>query len=205
NNAIIDPSKTFTTKSQWGLSSYFSRVNYGYREKYLLTASFRTDGSSRFGPENQWGYFPSASVAWRVSEEGFFQDVPLISEMKLRASYGVVGNFNIGDFQYLGTIADTYYSPDGELIKGQAQSTFGNSALKWERTESFDFGVELGLFNNRVNVVFDYYDKRTNDLLYNVSIPAISGFTNTIVNVGDIGNRGIELELTTRNLVGNFT
>jgi len=205
NNAIIDPSGTRTTKSQWGLSSYFSRVNYGYREKYLLSASFRTDGSSRFGPENQWGYFPSASVAWRVSEEGFFQDVPLISEMKLRASYGVVGNFNIGDFQYLGTIADTYYSPDGELIKGQAQSTFGNSALKWERTESFDFGVELGLFNNRVNVVFDYYDKRTNDLLYNVSIPAISGFTNTIVNVGDIGNRGIELALTTRTLVGNFT
>src|SRR5690606_28198872 len=95
--------------------------------------------------------------------------------------------------------------PDGELVKGQAQSTFGNSALKWERTESFDLGVELGLFNNRVNLVFDYYDKRTNDLLYNVTIPAISGFTNTIVNVGDIGNRGIELELTTRNLVGDFT
>src|SRR5690606_21812261 len=83
NNAIINPAGTRTSKSQWGLSSYFARVNYGYKEKYLLSASFRTDGSSRFGPDNRWGYFPSASVAWRVSEEGFFQEVPLISELKL--------------------------------------------------------------------------------------------------------------------------
>jgi TonB-linked SusC/RagA family outer membrane protein len=204
NNAIINPAGTRTSKSQWGLSSYFARLNYGYKEKYLLSASFRTDGSSRFGPENRWGYFPSASVAWRVSEEAFFQSVPLISELKLRSSYGVVGNFNIGDFQYLGTIADTYYSPDGTVVKGQAQSTFGNPALKWERTESVDFGVELGLFDNRVNIVFDYYTKRTNDLLYNVSIPATSGFTNTIVNVGDISNKGIELELNTHNIEGAF-
>ena len=204
NNAIINPSGTRTTKSQWGLSSYFARLNYGYREKYLLSASFRTDGSSRFGPDNRWGYFPSASVAWRISEEDFLQDISVISEMKLRASYGVVGNFNIGDFQYLGTIGDTYYSPGGDLSKGQAQSTFGNSSLKWERTESFDLGFELGLFNHRINFVFDYYDKRTNDLLYNVSIPAISGFTNTIVNVGDISNRGVELEVNTQNLVGAF-
>lgn len=205
NNALINASATSTTKSQWGLSSYFARLNYGYRDKYLFSASFRTDGSSRFGSESRWGNFPSASAAWRVSEEEFFKDIPLISELKLRASYGVVGNFNIGDFQYLGTIGDTYYSPNGQLTKGQAQSSFGNPALRWERTESLDFGVELGLFNNRVNLVFDYYQKNTDDLLYNLSIPAISGFTNTIVNVGDVSNKGVEIELNTENLVGNFT
>src|SRR5690606_3279926 len=107
NNAIISPTATRTTKTQWGLISYFSRANYAYKDKYLLSASFRTDGSSRFGPNSRWGNFPSASVAWRVSQEDFMANVPTISNLKLRASYGVTGNFNIGDFQYLGTIEDT--------------------------------------------------------------------------------------------------
>lgn len=204
NNAIISPSGSRTSKSQWGLGSYFARVNYGYKEKYLASVSLRSDGSSRFGPTNRWGYFPSGSVAWRASEEEFLKSVSAISELKLRASYGVVGNFNIGDFQYLGSVGDAYYSPNDQLTKGQAQSSFGNSDLKWEKTESYDIGIELGLFNNRINLVVDYYDKLTRDLLYNVSIPSISGFTNTIVNVGDISNKGIEVELTTRNLTGNF-
>lgn len=204
NNAIISPGATGTSKSQWGLSSYFSRVNYGFRDKYLLSASLRTDGSSRFGPDNRWGYFPSGSVAWRISEEDFLRSLPAISELKVRASYGVVGNFNIGDFQYLGAIGETFYSPDGQLVQGQAQSSFGNAGLKWEKTQSYDIGIELGLFNNRVNLVVDYYDKLTRDLLYNVSIPAISGFTNTIVNIGDISNKGIEVELNTKNLTGSF-
>lgn len=205
NNAIISPVASGTTKSQWGLASYFSRVNYSLKDKYLLSASLRTDGSSRFGSKNRWGLFPSGSVAWRVSEEAFLKEIPAISEMKLRASYGVVGNFNIGDFQYLGTIGDATYSPGGQLIQGQAQFSLGNPELKWERTESYDVGIELGLFNNRVNLVFDYYNKTTNDLLYNVSTPSISGFTSTIVNVGDVRNKGIELELHTVNLEGPFT
>lgn len=204
NNAIVLPSSS-TSKSQWGLTSYFMRVNYGFNEKYLLSASIRTDGSSRFGPKNRWGYFPSASVAWRLSEENFLRDSRTISELKLRASFGSVGNFNIGDFQYLGSIGAANYSPDGELVQGQAQTSFGNSELKWEKTESYDIGVDLGLWDNRVHLTLDYYDKRTNDLLYNLSIPSISGFTNTIVNVGDIRNRGVELELTTRNLTGPFS
>ena len=204
NNAIISPSGSRTLKSQWGLGSYFTRVNYGYKEKYLASVSLRTDGSSRFGPQNRWGYFPSGSVAWRASEEPFLKSVAAISELKIRGSYGVVGNFNIGDFQYLGAVGDAYYSPNGQLTKGQAQNSFGNGELKWEKTESYDIGIELGLFNNRVNLVVDYYDKLTRDLLYNVSIPSISGFTNTIVNVGDISNKGIEVELTTRNLTGGF-
>lgn len=202
NNAIISPSGSYTTKSHWGLASYFSRINYGYRDKYLVSASLRTDGSSRFGPENRWGFFPSGSVAWRLSEEPFLQGTSSISELKLRASYGAVGNFNIGDFQYLGLIGETTYSPDGELVQGQAQTSFGNPELKWERTQSYDIGVELSLFENRINLVLDYYQKKTNDLLYNLSIPAITGFTSTIVNVGDVSNKGVEVELNTYNLTG---
>ncbi len=203
NNALITPN-SYTSKSQWGLTSYFSRINYNFEEKYLLSASIRSDGSSRFGPDNRWGYFPSASVAWRISQEPFFKSVRGIDELKLRASYGTVGNFNIGDFQYLGTIGDAVYAPNGQIVQGKAQSSFGNSQLQWEKTASYDFGIELGMLNNRLNIVLDYYNKATNNLLYNVSIPAISGFTNTIVNVGDIVNRGIELELTSHNFVDRF-
>ncbi len=204
NNAIIDPGATYSTMSEWGLISYFSRVNYGYKEKYLLTASVRTDGCSRFGADNKWGYFPSASIAWSVSKENFMQNIPTISELKIRASYGVTGNFNIGDFDYLGKIVSTNYSPDNILVTGQAQSTFQNSKLGWEKTISNDFGIELGLFKNRLNFVFDYYTKRTSDLLYNVSIPAITGFSNTLSNIGEISNNGIEFEINTKNLVGVF-
>src|SRR5690606_28173732 len=117
-------------------------------------------------------------------------NVPTISNLKLRASYGVTGNFNIGDFQYLGTIEDTYYSPDGVLTKGQTQKNLGNLGLQWETTKSLDFGLELGLFKDRVNIVLDYYDKKTNNLLYNVGTPAITGFTSVITNIGDINNKG---------------
>lgn len=204
NNAIINPALTTATKSQWGLISYFSRVHYGYKDKYLVSASIRTDGSSRFGPDNKWGYFPSASVAWRVSQEDFLKSVRQISDLKLRASYGVTGNFNIGDFEYLGQISDVYYSPNNTLTKGQTQTSYGNNNLSWEKTTSYDLGVELGLFQNRINVVFDYYDKTTDGLLYNVSIPSITGFSTSLSNVGSVSNKGVELELTTKNLVGEF-
>lgn len=204
NNAIISPTATYTSKSRWGLASYFSRVNYAFKDKYLLSASFRTDGSSRFGPKNRWGSFPSASVAWRISEENFMKALPVVSDLKLRASFGVVGNFNIGDFRYLGAISDMYYSPGGVLTKGQAQTSFGNDKLKWERTASQNFGVDLGLFTGRLNIGVDYYIKKTNDLLYDVSIPAISGFTNSMVNIGDIKNSGIELEIRTKNFAKAF-
>ncbi|GEO04778.1 SusC/RagA family TonB-linked outer membrane protein [Adhaeribacter aerolatus] len=205
NNAVISPTTTRTTKSQWGLASYFSRINYSFRDKYLLAASFRTDGSSKFGPNNRWGNFPSASAAWRVSQEEFIQDLPVISDLKLRASYGVVGNFNITDFGYFGNISDVYYAPNGILTKGQAQTTLGYPTLRWERTKSYDIGLELGLFNSRLNVVLDYYDKNTDDLLYNVSVPSVSGFTNALVNTGVVNNKGIELELNSKNLTGALT
>ncbi|GGH03263.1 SusC/RagA family TonB-linked outer membrane protein [Parapedobacter pyrenivorans] len=204
NNAIIDPSRSYTTKSRWGLISYFGRVNYAYKGKYLVSASFRTDGSSRFGPDNRWGNFPSASIAWRVSQEDFMQGNTVISELKPRVSYGVVGNFNIGDFSYLGTIDDVYYSPDDALTKGWAQNAIGNGGLQWERTESYNIGLDLGLFNNRLTMAADYYQKKTTNLLYDVSVPAISGFPAALVNVGDVRNTGFEVELNSQNLTGVF-
>lgn len=202
NNAIVLPTSN-TSKSQWGLSSFFFRANYSYKGKYLFSGSLRQDGSSRFGPENRWGYFPSASVAWRLSEEAFLNDSRLINELKLRASFGSVGNFNIGDFQYLGGIGSAPYSPDGKLVQGQAMVSFGNPKLAWEKTYSYDIGLELGLWNNRIYMTIDYYNKRTNNLLYNVSIPSITGFSNAITNVGDIKNEGVEIELTSRNIVNS--
>lgn len=204
NNAIINPALTSTSKSQWGLISYFTRVHYGYKNKYLLSASIRTDGSSRFGPDNRWGYFPSASVAWRVSQEPFLQNVKAISDLKIRASYGATGNFNIGDFDYLGKIGDVYYAPGGVLTKGQAQTSFGNNKLSWEKTNGYDAGIDIGLFNNRLNLVIDYYDKKTSKLLYNVSIPSITGFATSISNIGQISNKGIELEINGRILTREF-
>jgi len=200
NNAVINPGNTFSDKTQWGLASFFSRINYGYDDKYLVSASLRTDGSSRFGSNTRWGYFPSASAAWRITQEDFMSDITAIDELKLRASYGVTGNFNIGDFAYLGTISDYAYSPGGIYQIGQGQNSFGNPNLRWERTYSYDVGIELSLFQHRLNLVLDYYDKTTKDLLYNVNTPAITGFTSSLTNVGDINNRGIELEVSTTNI-----
>lgn len=204
NNAIINPSNSSQSKSEWGLVSYFARVNYGFRDKYLVEASFRRDGSSRFGPENKWGNFPSVSAAWRISEEGFMRNVASISELKLRASYGVTGNFNIGNFQYLGTVSNISYSPGNSTVNALAQTSLENARLSWEKTKGYDFGIEIGLFNNRFNINFDYYDNRTTDMLYNVNTPAVTGFSGMIDNVGEVRNSGVDIELDTRNLVGEF-
>jgi TonB-dependent starch-binding outer membrane protein SusC len=204
NNATINPSSTSSSMSEWGLISYFARLTYGYKEKYLLSGSLRTDGCSRFGIDNKWGYFPSASIAWRISQEDFMKNISFVSEFKVRGSYGATGNFNIGDFDYLGKISKVYYAPDNTLTAGMVQSTFENSKLGWEKTNSYDLGVELGLFNNRLNFVIDYYNKKTSDLLYNVSIPAITGFTSSIFNIGEVQNKGIELEITSKNITGAF-
>jgi TonB-linked SusC/RagA family outer membrane protein len=204
NNAIINPAGTSQSKSEWGLISYFARLNYGYKNKYLLEASLRTDGSSRFGKDNKWGYFPSASAAWRISEEDFIKNIGAVSELKLRASYGVTGNFNIGNFQYLGTVSTFSYSPDNKTVNATAQTSLENPDLSWEKTKGYDFGLDLGLFRNRLNINFDYYDNHTTNMLYSVNIPAITGFSNTITNAGEVRNRGIDLEVTTKNTVGNF-
>lgn len=204
NNATINPTGSNTTKSMYGLISYFTRANYAYKGKYLLSASMRMDGSSRFGPDNKWGYFPSASVGWRISEEGFMKGIPAISNLKLRGSYGVTGNFNIGDFNYLGSISSVPYSPGNILSNGQAQTSIENLMLKWEKNVGYDVAMDLGLFDNRISLSFDYYDKVSRNMIYPDATSALTGFTSRTANIGSVSNKGIELELKTINLKGNF-
>ncbi|OCX51987.1 SusC/RagA family TonB-linked outer membrane protein [Mucilaginibacter sp. PPCGB 2223] len=194
-----------TTSTQSVLESYFARVQYGFKDKYLLSASIRSDGSSRFGVNNQFGVFPSASVAWRVIQESFMKSVPNISDLKLRFSYGVNGNNNIGDYD-LPTLASAGYvfgSTQAAVI-GQTPANIYNPDLKWERSQTYDGGLDFGIFNNRITGSIDYYNKLSTQLLLNVQTLEVTGFQSYLTNVGSVRNIGEELEITTRNTVGSF-
>lgn len=177
------------------LISWTARGTYAYKDRYMLTATIRFDGSSRFGSDSKWGTFPSIGLAWRATEEDFLKDNKVITDLKLRTSYGVTGNQEIGNYQSLARLAtsggDSNYSDGTNSIVGFYESV-GNSKLKWESTNQFDAGFDLSLFN-RVNINFDYYNRQTKDLLYNVPIPSTSGFTNVLSNVGKVSNYGIEI------------
>lgn len=182
------------------LTSYFGRVNYAFKDKYLLTATFRADGSSRFGKNNKFGYFPSASVAWRASEEQFVKDWGIFSNLKVRASYGLTGNDRIPNYSALARMGVKIVSTDGETVsKGLAPDNILNPDLKWETTSQFDAGIDMGFFDNRLNITADYYHKRTTDLLQNVPTSIITGFNSMLVNAGTLENRGIELGIESVN------
>lgn len=189
------------TVQEWSIASFFARANYGFKNRYLLTVNFRTDGSSRFGADNRWGYFPSAAAAWRISQEPFLADNDKISNLKLRASWGITGNQNIPNYA-----SYTLYSGGSNYLNtpGFFPASLGDSNLGWEKTKQVDVGLDLGLFSDRISVLADYYVKNTSDLLISVQVPRSTGFASGIQNVGEIQNKGFEFELTTRNLVGNF-
>jgi TonB-linked SusC/RagA family outer membrane protein len=194
-------------KEEWALLSYLARLNYSYDNKYLLTATFRTDGSSRFGIDNRYGVFPSVSLAWRVSEENFMKNVNWISDLKIRTSFGITGNNFISNYGAIGlTSPDNYIfgASGGSVNNGIRLANIGNSLLSWERNEQLDLGLEFGLLKNRVAVSVDYYDKKTSDLLLNVPTPTLTGYTNALQNIGKIQNKGFEFTLTSRNLVKEF-
>lgn len=192
---------------EWSLLSYLARVNYAYQQRYLLTATLRADQSSRFGSNNQTGVFPSASIGWRLSEESFMQDVSTISNLKLRASYGVTGNFLIPNYGAYGLLdAEDYVGGAGQnVISGVAPSTIGNADLTWETTQEFNLGLDAGLFDERITLAADYYRSTTSDLLLDVSIPAATGYETVLTNIGEVQNEGLELVLSTDNLVGDFS
>ena len=185
------------------MNSYYARINYNFDNRYLLGASFREDGSSRFGRENRWGTFPAVSAAYRVSNEKFWPKDFVMNQLKVRASWGLNGNNSISNDAALGLMESANYSL-GSLVNGFAPSSIDNEKLGWEKTHSWNIGIDLGFFNNRIVLAADYYDKTTKDLLYKVSVPAIMGFTKAWGNIGSIGNRGFELELTTQNLTGKL-
>ena len=186
------------TLTQNSLVSVFSRINYDFDNKYLLSLNGRTDGSSRFGNNSKFGFFPSVSAGWRVSEESFLKSNKIVSNLKLRASYGIVGNQEIGNFSSLGLYGGSNYYDQA----GIAPIQLPNPDLKWETTTQTDIGIDVGFLNNRINLVADYYIKDTEDLLFNRPIPTLNGFNAYASNIGRVENKGFEFELSTVNFDG---
>ncbi|MBO0359122.1 TonB-dependent receptor [Hymenobacter sp. BT186] len=201
NGAVLVQSSG-PTESQSTLVSYFSRLQYAYDGKYLLSASIRRDASSRFGFDDRAGIFPAVSAGWRISQESFMQPVTFLSDLKLRASLGYSGNNTIGDYSSIATLGVYNYTFGGLIAPGQAPNKVGNSRLKWERNRTVDFGVDFGVLKNRVTVSADYYTKTSQDLLLNVPVLTGAGFGTNLENIGEVRNKGWELELNTRNLEG---
>ena len=162
-----------------GLASFLARAQYDYKGKYLLSAAIRADGSSRFGKNNRWGYFPSVSVGWRVISEEFMEDINWISNLKLRASYGISGNFNIGNYEHIALLSYNQYvlgKGEGTLVSGLRPSQLPNDDLSWEKTRMYNVGLDVGLFKDRLTFELDLYQSNTYDLLLDVPIPQITGF-----------------------------
>ena len=189
---------------EWSLLSMFGRLNYNYKGKYLLSVATRRDGSSRFGSNNKWGMFPSASIGWIVSDENFFSGNKKFSYLKFRASYGIVGNNNIGNYTYIPSVGRSSYVLNNQVVPGGSLTGLSNQDLGWERTKQLDIGVDIGLFNDRVFFVYDFYKKRTDGLLYNIDIPWASGYAGVTSNIGEFRFWGHEFGLETQNLVGKF-
>ena len=186
----------------WSLLAYIARANYAYKDKYLLSASFRREGSSRFGLQNKYGDFPSASVGWRISGEEFMSGINWLSDLKLRASYGKTGNNDIGNYNSLSFLSTNNYILNNSFAPGAVVSAFANSAFQWDKSDQVNIGLDLSIFSNKVTVTAEYYNKQTNDMLLSVSIPAISGFTSSLTNIGKVQNRGVELAINYRESVG---
>lgn len=184
--------------------SFFGRVQYEYDNRYLMTAGLRRDGSSKFGKNNRWGVFPAVSVAYRVSNERFWPKNAVINSLKLRGSWGANGNNSISDGAALGLMSGANYSLGGSLLNGYAPTSLDVDELTWEKVYSWNVGADFALYKNRFSVSLDYYQKKTTSLLYKVTMPGIIGFSTMWNNVGEIQNKGFELELQSRNLTGRF-
>ena len=203
----VENQTTSSSKTEYALISYVGRVNYDYNQKYLLTASIRRDGGSRFGPDNKWGTFPSVSVGWRVSQEGFMQGLSTLSDLKLRASYGETGNDRIGDYVYQATLnSNLFYSFDGTLLSGSTITALANANLKWETTKMKNIGVDVGFWSDKFTLSFEWFENTTEDMILGVPIPHSLGYDGApVANVGTVKNDGIEFTLGYQLNAGDFT
>ncbi|WP_157557980.1 SusC/RagA family TonB-linked outer membrane protein [Niabella aurantiaca] len=192
-------------KEAWSMASGFGRLSYDFKGKYLLTATFRRDGSSRFGPNVKYADFPSVSAGWIISDEGFFKKNDAVSFLKLRASYGKTGNFNIGYYQFVTNVNAANYVFGGTLTPGFALSpTLGNPQVTWESSAQTDIGADINFLGDRIVFSYDYYDKTTSKMLYLVNLPYQSGYSNIQLNVAKFRMWGHEFMVSSRNLVGKF-
>ncbi|WP_437921076.1 SusC/RagA family TonB-linked outer membrane protein [Sphingobacterium sp. LRF_L2] len=198
NAAVATVSTTTATKNL--MLSYFGRFQYAYDNKYLFSASMRRDGSSRFGANTKWGWFPSLSAGWRISEESLMKSVDFIQDLKIRGSYGESGNNNIGDYSSIATLGFYNYSWNGATASGQGPSNIINPNLTWEKSKTFDLGVDFALFGSRLSGSFDWYRRTSSNLLLNVPAMLASGFSSYLDNAGEVKSRGWDLELTSRNI-----
>ncbi|GAB4021516.1 SusC/RagA family TonB-linked outer membrane protein [Spirosoma koreense] len=196
-SSLVAPTSTAT---DWRLISYIARINYGFADRFLVTLTGRRDGSSRFGPNEKFGFFPSGAIAWKLANESWMKNLTVLSDAKLRVSYGLSGNQEIGNYRYLANISSTSYILGGTLNSGAYTSGVANPDLRWEKNAQFDAGLDVGLLNNRIQLTADYYVKTTSDLLFNVGVPTSSGFSTTLKNIGSVENRGVELALNTVNI-----
>ena len=191
------------------LASFLSRANYTYQSKYLFTASFRADGSSKFTSANRWSYFPSAAFAWKLSSEEFAKSWTWLSDAKLRTSYGVTGNNRVGDFVYQYTISSpvsAIYEFNNSPSRSSIPNALGNSNLKWETTHQADIGLDASFFNQRIDITTDYYNKNTKNLLLYAALPTSMGFSYDYKNIGQVQNRGFEFSINTINIkTANFS
>ena len=188
----------------WQMESYFARINYSLKNKYLLTVTGRVDGSSKFGENNKYAFFPSAALGWRITEETFMENTQdWLSNLKLRLSYGLTGNSDIGQYRSLAMLGSTTYVFGGERAPGIVIGELANPDLKWEKTEQWNAGIDLGLLNNRISLELDFFLKKTKDLLYEAPVPATSGKRAMMSNIGSMENKGIELTLNTVNIKAN--
>jgi TonB-linked SusC/RagA family outer membrane protein len=196
--AAQNPDPPVSGRGENALASVLGRVNYNYKNRYLLTVSFRADGSSKFAKNNKWAYFPSAALGWNLSQEPFMRQFGFISEFKFRLGYGKTGNQAINSYQSLSKLRPYNYSFNGSLASGFAEDIFagpGNDNLKWETTDQYNVGIDASFLNNRISFTADYYHKETNDLLQFITIPGSNGFTQKLVNSGSVQNKGFEFSI----------
>jgi len=199
---LTDPN--FSDFSEWTILSWLGRANFFLNDKILFTGSIRADGSSRFGANNKWGYFPSGAIAWRLSDEKFMKNITWISNLKLRTSYGVTGSTAVSPFQSLNRLGVQRTTFGNNDAIGFVPEAVPNDNLKWETTEQFNFGIDFGVVDERFRLTADYYVKNTRDLLARVTLPGSTGFNSVLVNLGELQNKGFELGIWGDILINNF-
>jgi TonB-linked SusC/RagA family outer membrane protein len=209
SNGLLEPT-IYGNKSDWALLSFMGRVTYGYDNRYLLTATFRADGSSRFAKKNRWGYFPSVALAWRMSEEHWFKKSFWLTDLKLRAGYGLTGNqASVGNYAYASKLQTVQYSFGDKQVGGLAPWELPNPNVRWETVEQYNVGADFAFFDQRLHATVDWYIKNTNDMLVPMSVPISSGYSDEAVpriNAGKMRNTGVEVSLNSLNFKNkNFT
>ncbi|MBL4561901.1 MAG: TonB-dependent receptor [Labilibaculum sp.] len=192
------------SKSEWSLYSFLARVQYDFDSKYLLSASYRADASSRFGKDTKWGYFPSVSAGWRISQEDFLKSTDWLSELKVRTSFGYTGNFNIGNYEHISTLNSDQYVTGSSLQIGLKPEKIANANIGWETTSMFNIGIDVDLFKHQLGFTMEYYDSNTKDLLLEVPVPLVTGFSRSLQNIGEVNNKGFEFSVKVSPDLGEF-